>query len=215
MARVARRRNRPRVARWWSHIGFPREMTHTPLQTHFPPARYARARYARRRPTYALCELSDNHCSSERARLRARCRVQSGRQWPSLQAVPERHANRTRARIAARAGATTDDCATAVGWPGERPPIAPLAVPLARPYRAVRPCRSAGTLSVRVTPNRCSLAPRAPMHACMPGCARGADAERAARRTNGGCRRIARPFGNRNGRGRRPVPIRLGIGTHW
>ena len=114
MARVARRRNRPRVARWWSHIGFPREMTHTPLQTHFPPARYARARYARRRPTYALCELSDNHCSSERARLRARCRVQSGRQWPSPgrpRAVRESDA---RSNCCTRRG--HDDCATATPY---------------------------------------------------------------------------------------------------
>ena len=120
--------------------------------------------------------------AAERARLRARCRVQTGRQWPSPGRPRAARESDARSNCCTRRG--HDDCATATGWPGKRRPIAPLAVPLARPYRAVRPCRSAGTLSARVSPNRCSLAPRAPMHACMPGCARGADAERAARRTN-------------------------------
>ena len=44
MARVARRR---KIGHAYSalvdtHIGFPREMTYTPLQTHFPPVRYER-----------------------------------------------------------------------------------------------------------------------------------------------------------------------------
>lgn len=121
--------------------------------------------------------------AAEGGRLRARCRVQTGRQWPSPGRPQAARESGARSNCCTRRG--HDDCATATGWPGGRRPIAPLAVPLARPYRAVRPCRSAGTLSVRVTPNRCSLAPRAPMHACMPGCARVADAERAARRTNG------------------------------
>ena len=119
----------------------------------------------------------------EGGRLRARCRVQTGRQWPSPGRPQAARESGARSNCCTRRG--HDDCATATGWPGGRRPIAPLAVPLARPYRAVRPCRSAGTLSARVSPSRCSLAPRAPMHACMPGCARGADAERAARRTNG------------------------------
>ena len=132
-----------------------------------------------------LPACGDGHAAAapEGGRLRARCRVQTGRQWPSPGRPQAARESGARSNCCTRRG--HDDCATATGWPGGRRPIAPLAVPLARPYRAVRPCRSAGTLSVRVTPNRCSLAPRAPMHACMPGCARVADAERAARRTNG------------------------------
>ena len=102
--------------------------------------------------------------AAERARLRARCRVQSGRQWPS--SGRPRAARESDARSNCCTRRSHDDCATATGWPGKRRPIAPLAVPLARPHRAVRPCRSAGTLSARVSPNRCSLALRAPMHAC-------------------------------------------------
>ena len=68
MARVARRRNRPRVARRWTHLSFPRKMTPRPLQPHFPPERYARGGALRASALRAegthLCELSDNHCNS-------------------------------------------------------------------------------------------------------------------------------------------------------
>ena len=152
--------------------------------------------------------------AAERARLRARCRVQSGRQWPSSGRPRAARESDARSNCCTRRG--HDDCATAVSWPDGRRPIAPLAVPLARPYRAVRPCRSAGTLSARVTPNRCSLALRAPMHACMPGCARVADAERAARRANGpGASAGAGVLPGRLGIAMAEVggPCPLGIGT--
>ena len=96
--------------------------------------------------------------------LRACCRLQSGRQRTS--SGRPRAACESDACLTCCTRCRHDDCATATGWPGKRLLIAPLAVPLARPYRAVRPCRSAGTLSARGSPNRCSLAPRAPMHAC-------------------------------------------------
>ena len=151
--------------------------------------------------------------AAEGGRLRARCRVQTGRQWPSPGRPQAAHESGARSNCCTRRG--HDDCATATGWPGGRRPIAPLAVPLARPYRAVRPCRSAGTLSVRVTPNRCSLAPRAP-NAYVHARLRSRGGRRARRSTDEwagcerGCWRIARPFGNNDGRGRRPVPI-----GHW
>ena len=107
-------------------------------------------------PAYAAGHAA---AAPEGGRLRARCRVQTGRQWPSPGRPQAARESDARSNCCTRR--SHDDCATATGWPGKRRPIAPLAVPLARPYRAVRPCRSAGTLSARVSPNRCSLALRA------------------------------------------------------
>ena len=150
----------------------------------------------------------------EGGRLRARCRVQTGRQWPSPGRPQAARESDARSNCCTRR--SHDDCATATGWPGKRRPIAPLAVPLARPYRAVRPCRSAGTLSAPRVSRRIGAALR-----CVRQCMR-ADrlssrgGHRARRSTDEwagcerGCWRIARPFGNNDGRGRRPVPI-----GHW
>ena len=110
------------------------------------------------------CAPGHAAAAPEGGRLRARCRVQTGRQWPSPGRPQAARESDARSNCCTRR--SHDDCATATGWPAKRRPIAPLAVPLARPHRAVRPCRSAGTLSARVSPNRCSLALRAPMHAC-------------------------------------------------
>ena len=166
------------------------------------------------------CAPGHAAAAPEGGRLRARCRVQTGRQWPSPGRPQAARESDARSNCCTRR--SHDDCATATGWPGKwvsagRLLRSALAVPLARPYRAVRPCRSAGTLSVRVTPNRCSLAPRAPMHACMPGCARVADAERAARRTNGpAASAAAGVLPGRLGIAMAEVggPCPLGIGTH-
>ena len=161
--------------------------------------------------------------------LRTRSRRRRGRRRPPAGSVPR--ANRQTMAVSrpspsgARIGRALanccarrshDDCATATGWPGKRRPIAPLAVPLARPYRAVRPCRSAGTLSAPRVSRRIGAALR-----CVRQCMRAArlrsrGGRRARRATDEwagcerGCWRIARPFGNRDGRGRRPVPI-----EHW